>query len=615
MRNEMLFIDGELVDLGENTKITLNLKSNLLSDLSKIVSNNSYTIKLPKTVRNQRIIKHADIPSCSTVYPRKYHHARYFRNGVEIISNAKAVLLSVSDTIDIAITWGNITLLAGIVENDKSLNELIDNDYYMIWRKEISDYQNGNPFIVSDIDMGIRGFDTLNYVHPSVRANWILERISSDNGVNFLFSNDVVKEFINKLIIPLLTRHGRGLDADNQFGLTAKYNNGVQYDYNLTVVLKNSFSNNFLAVVNAGSKDSGVKILKDNTKIRISAKMFFDFISTVPVNPAFVAYKVVDGRAEEVFSADASNLQGSNGQTWTVYFDFKDETSILSEGDIIYFAFRDTGYFVNNWGIDTFSLALAPYIDEVVVEGQGSDGYYPIISNLPDIKQVDFIKMIAAISGTFAVVVNDTTLGFFSVDDIMSKRHKAYDWTRKVVASFKGNKPQEISYSLDDFAQHNLFRWKDDIAVKGDYNSALYVEDETIEMERIAIELPFAATDMSLGRASIPLYDYSGNETIGEMDSAEPRLLIEVNNTGKSKASFEGLKWETLLRKNYGTYQKIIRSPIVVSEKIEISDIELKELDVTIPVYLGQYGRYYAIISIRAENTGICECKLLQLEV
>ena len=251
----------------------------------------------------------------------------------------------------------------------------------------------------------------------------------------------------------------------------------------------------------------------------------------------------------------------------------------------------------------------------MVVEGQGSDGYYPIISNLPDIKQVDFIKMIAAISGTFAVVVNDTTLGFFSVDDIMSKRHKAYDWTRKVVASFKENKPQEISYSLDDFAQHNLFRWKDDIAVKGDYNSALYVEDETIEMERIAIELPFAATDMSLGRASIPLYDYSGSETIGEMNSVEPRLLIEVNNTGKSKASFEGLKWETLLRKNYGTYQKIIRSPIVVSEKIEISDIELKELDVTIPVYLGQYGRYYAIISVRAENTGICECKLLQLEV
>ena len=615
MRNEMLFVDGELVDLGEDTKITLNLKSNLLSDLSKIVSNNSYTIKLPKTVRNQRIIEHSDIPSCNTVYPRRYHHARYFRNGVEIISNAKAVLLSVSDTIDMAITWGNITLLAGIVENDKSLNELVDTGYYITWRREISDYQNGSPFIVSDMSMGIRNFDTFNYVHPCVRVGWILERISADNGLNLSFSNDIVERYISKLIVPLLTRHGRGLDVNNQFGLAARYNNGVRYDYYLTAILKNAYANSFLAVINAGTNNSGIKVLKESTKIRISARMFFDFTSTVPVNPAFVAYKVVDGRAEEVFSVDASNLQGSNGQTWTVYFDFEDETSVLSEGDIIYFAFRDTGYFVNNWGTDTFSLALAPYINEVVVEGKGSDGYYPIISNLPDIKQVDFIKTIAAISGMFAVIVNDTTLGFFSVDDIISNRNKAYDWTRKVVASFKENKPQEISYSLDDFAQKNLFAWKEDNTVKGDYNSALYVEDETIEVERTAIELPFAATDMSFGRASIPLYKYSGSETIGEMNSVEPRILIEVNNTGKSKASFEGLGWNALISRNYESYQKIIRNPIVISEKIEISDIELKELDMTIPIYLGQYGRYYAIISVKAEDTGICECKLLQLEI
>ena len=491
-----LFIDGVKVDLGEDTKITLNLKSNLFSDLGKIVSNNSYTIKLPKTVHNQRIIEHADMPSCSTGYPRKYHQARYIRNGVEIISNAKAVLLSVSDTIDIAITWGNITVLAGIVGNNKSLNELVDNGYYMTWRREISNYQYWNSFIVSDMNMGIRSFDTLNYVHPSVRVRWILDRISADNELGFLFSNDIVERYISKLIVPLLTRHGRGFDVNNQFGLAARYNNGVRYDYYLTAILKDAYANSFLAVINAGTSNSGIKILKESTKIRISARMFFDFASTVPVNPVFVVYKVMDGRAEEVFSADASELQGKGGQTWTAYFDFEDETSALSEGDIIYCAFRDTGYFVNNWGTDSFSLTLAPYIDEAIVEGQGSDGYYPIIPNLPDIKQVDFIKTIAAISGTFVVVVNDTTLGFFSVDDIISNRNKAYDWTCKVVAPFKENKPQEISYSLEDFAQKNLLTWKEDNTVKGDYNSALYVKDETIEVERTAIELPFAATDM-----------------------------------------------------------------------------------------------------------------------
>ena len=41
----------------------------------------------------------------------------------------------------------------------------------------------------------------------------------------------------------------------------------------------------------------------------------------------------------------------------------------------------------------------------------------------------------------------------------------------------------------------------------------------------------------------------------------------------------------------------------------------MKELDVKVPVYLGQYGRYYALISVKSEDTGVCECKLLQLEV
>lgn len=53
----------------------------------------------------------------------------------------------------------------------------------------------------------------------------------------------------------------------------------------------------------------------------------------------------------------------------------------------------------------------------------------------------------------------------------------------------------------------------------------------------------------------------------------------------------------------------------LLAEKIEINDIELRDLDMTVPIYLAQYGRYYAIISIKAEDTGICECKLLQLEV
>lgn len=138
MRDEMFFIDGELVDLDEDTKITLNIKSNLFTDLSKIVSNNSYTIKLPKTVRNQRIIEHADLPACGTDYPRKFHQGRYFRNGVEIVPDAKVALISVSDAIEMAMTWGNSTAFQSLVDADyslRNLNEVVDGvSRYLTWK-------------------------------------------------------------------------------------------------------------------------------------------------------------------------------------------------------------------------------------------------------------------------------------------------------------------------------------------------------------------------------------------------------------------------------------------------------------------------------------------------
>ena len=51
MIRDELYINGDKVDVGD-TDISLNYKSNLLTDISKIVSNNSYTIKLPKTAKN-----------------------------------------------------------------------------------------------------------------------------------------------------------------------------------------------------------------------------------------------------------------------------------------------------------------------------------------------------------------------------------------------------------------------------------------------------------------------------------------------------------------------------------------------------------------------------------
>lgn len=345
-------------------------------------------------------------------------------------------------------------------------------------------------------------------------------------------------------------------------------------------------------------------------------RMFFNFVRTEVPNPRFVAYKVVNGVAEEVFSVGYIDLEKQGSQNWFVSFEYDDYTSVLAAGDVIYFAFADTGFFTNSWGSTTFVVGLLAFTEETNVFEDGiSDGYYPIISNLPNIKQIDFIKSLSVMSGTFAVVKDDVTVRFVSMDEVITNKSRAIDWTTKVVASYQDNKPKTISFSLDGFAQKNVYKWKEDKTVSGDYEGCINVDDETIELSKDSVTLPFAATDTRTGKAYIPIYEYEDNEEIGKIGKVEPRILLEISNNGKSRATFNGLSWHALLSKNYQSYQKVVHNPVVITEKIEINDIELKELDVTVPVYLGQYGRYYAIISVKAEDTGICECKLLQLEV
>ena len=48
---------------------------------------------------------------------------------------------------------------------------------------------------------------------------------------------------------------------------------------------------------------------------------------------------------------------------------------------------------------------------------------------------------------------------------------------------------------------------------------------------------------------------------------------------------------------------------------IEITEKDLRDLDMTTPAYLAQYGKYYAILSVTAENTGIANVELLQLDI
>lgn len=625
MRNEMFFIDGELVDLDEDTKITLNIKSNLFTDLSKIVSNNSYTIKLPKTVRNQRIIEHADLPACGTDYPRKFHQGRYFRNGVEIVPDAKVALITVSDTIEMAMTWGNSTAFQSLVDADYSLNDLnevVDGSArYLIW-KLMEDNNQNFPYV----NYGFRADETKVWYHPAVSLEKVLEYISEDFGVTFDWPDDR-RNILSDLFIPLLTKEpsegyaeycaveaqikGAYKDSDNNISLyfdddvhsNSYYGRMNSFRGTPPVVAFTAYQT---YVRNAAPKISG--------KFELQLKSTSEPSTALLVVNAFCSNdsgsEMETSRVLEITPFSMENL--GNGY-YKLVFDFDDAQSNLFEAkwSIAYFKFalNNIGD-VSNVASISGTLKIKNIEDEIVLQdSSGRNGRYWIIPNLPDIKVIDFIKIVAALMGVFAASTEKNVLRFISIDKLLANTG-VYDWTKRVVACYQENKPKSMSYTLDDFAQKNNYKWKEDDTVRGNFDGYLIVENSTIDDEIDVLEMPFAPTNMVGGVANIPLYTYD-EDTGLQYNSVEPRLLRYDGNRGV----FTGLDWKTILSDNYKAYQQIILRPVIITEKVEISDIELREIDVTVPVYLAQYGRYYAIMSIKAENTGICECELLQLEV
>lgn len=59
MTDHQLYIDGILMDMSEETAITLDIKSNLFRDITKMTANTTYTINLPKTAHNMAVLEFA----------------------------------------------------------------------------------------------------------------------------------------------------------------------------------------------------------------------------------------------------------------------------------------------------------------------------------------------------------------------------------------------------------------------------------------------------------------------------------------------------------------------------------------------------------------------------
>lgn len=601
MTRDELYINGDKVDVGD-TDISLNYKSNLLTDISKIVSNNSYTIKLPKTAKNLALIECAHLPSSTTKLPYLKHVGNVLRNGIIIVKDANVVLLSVSEYIETALSWGNVTNFAEIVSSDKKLTDLEygteEGTDWVVWNNKGS---NSAQFPL--INYGFNSGDSNVWYHPAITVKWILEKIQEESGVTFNFPSDK-KTFIDKMIVPLLTRN------DSQ-----KINDAFPSSLQMVgyVIVESTFSYlklNYIgdstqqyASVGGPYGDRLYTKYPITLKVKGTIEMLVQYNSGMDVNNQYLNLRV----SQSDSSGNISSVSTIERKNYAAYieapnvrllFNFDDLVSIESD-EFMHFTIKAIAT-----GASSSVLSLTVYDRNEISFGEK----FPLVPNLPDIKQIDFIKAVASMVGLFALPDGENGIKFIPFDNLSANKSKAVDWTNRVIMAYDSVTPRNLQYTLDNIAQNNWFRYKEDDNVMGNYDGNIHVDDATIEYERDAITLPFSACSTKGGVAYIPLYSYNEEGEL-EYNKTNPRILL-LDGT---KGIFKGLEWTTLIANNYQTYKGLINNAKVVTEYIRLNSIELRDLEMDIPVYLAQYGCYLAIIEITTKENDICECKLLKL--
>ena len=618
---EELYINGETVDIKPDAATTLNYKSNLLGDISKITSSNSQTIQCPKTTRNRKIFDNPGAPAYVSDKRYNRYSARLVRNGIEIVRDGYAVLLSSSETYEIALYWGVMANFQAWVDKAAKLNELTGTEA-LTWGANITatslSQMKSAGYGYAKYDCGVSNTSLVN-IHPSVTAWWVLNRIATQAGFTFEIP-DKHKLALRGIAIPCLSRNASA--ASNQAEATVS-----TYPF-----LQNS--NGFWGYSIAGNNGTdkhGVFDPDDNTKIRKvdgATKVIISIINKSGSQLGMTLYSNDSGAFPSRVYVRATQYNDNSETTTQIAVSIGSSAVSSSTG---MYAYQKTYYFadINEellWGRYDY-LRLFPHNGSgrivgsrlgntklTITEDFESIIYpstYPIPQNLPEISQIDYIKAICGMLGIFAVPdpANVNNLKFVSLDTLQENKVQACDWSDKLARS-NDDEPKTTEYKINDYCRNNYFRYKEDDTVSTNADGNLKIDSEILDAEKTVITLPFAPSDGS----TIRHYELNDDGTAVDAVQVKDRIMRLISDgSGLAMLTFDGLDFTTLLSKYYSTLSRLLNGVITIAEQVMLDEYDLKSLDYSIPFYLRQYGKFYGIVSIQSTANKACEVKAIQL--
>lgn len=587
-----LIIEGQHVDLAPDTNITLEFVSNIVDGIGKINLSRSYTVKLPKTIRNTRILDDPGRPGHKSEATRRFLNARYYRNGLDLIGPAQAYILNTTaESYELALIWNTLPQLQALSESDATLNDL--DLPVLTWigaNGHTPDYGSGSGgafFARYDAGLGDQTYpDIPTATHPAMSALPLIDKIMTNAGVPYEVSSERVRSTLSALCILAAPSHRPNQAMDSEAGSSCT---NVRVGSSATAGTFLVFDV-YRAGWDAPATGTGVPgaiAVQGAKAFHISLRL-----RTTAYIQESAAVLVTGSAGTELASVDF--VQSAAG-VWDAVAEL--ELSVAEW----------SGLKLSTRGVpsgSTFTTAASGYAplemwrvhETIDIE---NDNRFPIAENLPALKQWDFVKACMVLAGAVPVIQNDTLL-LMGYDEALDKA-TAYDWSEKV-AEETGVTPR-----LSDWARENVIAYTEDDkqTLTDDPSAVLTVQDETLKQSRELYKLPFAASQYS------SVIHYTTNNE-GELEDIEikPRILARNGNVLVFAPSLGG---QGLIGANYSELQHVIAAPVVLELGIRLNELDLAALDMRRPVYIRQYGQYYAILKIQTSASDLCKVELLQL--
>lgn len=488
-------------------------------------------------------------------------------------------------------------------------------------------------------------------IQPCVTVQYILDLISAHTGVAFGWSNQA-KEIIKGLAIPLITRK-----ADEQTvvgGLEGTFfsteNLGI-LDFQPTSLsevfdgleIGHRYSQLNVKIACTMIFDVQMNWSWDASKVNPSLHKSWSYGGSTETQavylypPCYIEIKVVSkhtsdqeeseytktyiaGRTSDYEGTDPSVSDTSDqlvGGRFIHLAAGRGEIE-LEEGDIVTFEMKHPKN-QRLHGLKCYNGILSASIkqsDEVPYGGN-----FPIGKNLPDIKVTDFLKCICILASTFpSQRFIGGTLSFADIVSLWETKAQAVDWTKKLIPSEASNHPRQTDFSVEDYCQHNIYKWKEDDTVYQQHNADMTIDNKTLEYTQDVCTLPFAATDGN----RIPIYEWESKQytfgrttTTVQVATKYKACKDRIVNLTKSDTGYAALAFNIDLQGIFDSklekLRKTVANPHQITERFNLSDLEILNFDETKPVYLAQYGAYFAVLEIKTTSSGYCEVTMIEL--